>query len=243
MTATHRNLRERIREGTFREDLFYRLNVIQIEVPPLRKRGDDILQLLEHYFSEAARASGSMPPKLSSAASEMLLAYEWPGNVRELRNLTERLSLQQWRRPIAPDDLPTEIREAHYARITQAAAALNAAPARGFASNAHRGGDRVHQITARLQAGEDFWNVVHKPYKAREISRADLIALIDMGLRETRGSYRALLEYFHLQPSDYKRLHAFLYQHRCNRPVAPYRKARLIDASLRESDAGRSAVS
>ena len=84
--------------------------------------------------------------------------------------------------------------------------------------------------------------MVHKPYKEREISRADLIALIDMGLRETRGSYKALLAYFHLEPSDYKRLHAFLYQHRCNLPVAPYRKARVMSASLSDADAGRSAV-
>ena len=243
ITATHRNLREEIAQGSFREDLFYRLNVIHIEVPPLRERGEDILQLLEHYFDEAAQTYSTARPTLSTAVAEMLLAYEWPGNVRELRNLTERLTLQQWQRTVTPDDLPSEIREAHAARLAQAAAALRADPAEGFAVDVPRHDERVHRITARLQAGEDFWTVVHQPYKARELSRADLIALIDMGLRETQGSYRALLDYFHLQPSDYKRLHAFLYQHRCNLPVAPYRKSRVLPASLRTASADRAAAS
>jgi hypothetical protein len=72
--------------------------------------------------------------------------------------------------------------------------------------------------------GEDFWTVVHKAYKARELARQDLASLIDRGLQETRGSYRALLKVFHLPSTDYKRFHAFLYQQRCNLPVASYRR-------------------
>jgi DNA-binding NtrC family response regulator len=235
MTATHRNLRKDIADGTFREDLFYRLNVIQLEVPPLRKRGDDILLLLEHYLAQAAAASRTSVPTISTAAAEVLLAYEWPGNVRELRNVTERLALQAVDRPLTPDDLPVEIRHAHNARMAQAAAALTSDPAQGFAAEFPEQHDRVARIAARLRAGEDFWTVVQRPYKARDLNRADLIALIDMGLRETGGSYRALLEYFHLPPSEYKRFHAFLYQHRCNLPVAPYRKSRMLSAPVRHT--------
>src|SRR5262245_28133165 len=78
-----------------------------------------------------------------------------------------------------------------------------------------------------MDGGEDFWSVVGQAFKARELTRADLTALVDRGLTETRGSYRGLLVLFNLPESDYKRFHAFLYQQRCNLPVAPYRARRL----------------
>jgi hypothetical protein len=78
----------------------------------------------------------------------------------------------------------------------------------------------------RMDEGEDFWAVVGAAFKARELTRADLMALVDRGLTETRGSYRALLGLFNLPESDYKRFHAFLYQQRCNLPVASYRARR-----------------
>jgi hypothetical protein len=80
------------------------------------------------------------------------------------------------------------------------------------------------ELWHRMANGEDFWTVVHKAYKARELARQDLASLIDRGLQETRGSYRALLKVFHLPSTDYKRFHAFLYQQRCNLPVASYRR-------------------
>ena len=83
--------------------------------------------------------------------------------------------------------------------------------------------DRLWQ---RMEAGEDFWSVVGQAFKARELTRADLTALVDRGLTETRGSYRALLALFNLPDGDYKKFHAFLYQQRCNLPVASYRARR-----------------
>jgi hypothetical protein len=74
-------------------------------------------------------------------------------------------------------------------------------------------------------AGGDFWGVVQQPFRARELTRADLAALIDRGLQHTRGSYRALVRAFNMPESDYKRFHAFLYQQNCNLPVAPYRNS------------------
>jgi hypothetical protein len=81
--------------------------------------------------------------------------------------------------------------------------------------------------------GEDFWSVVGQAFKARELTRADLTALVDRGLTETRGSYRALLALFNLPESDYKKFHAFLYQQRCNLPVATYRARRPHSARVR----------
>ena len=81
----------------------------------------------------------------------------------------------------------------------------------------------AEEMWCRIERGEDFWSVVHDAFRMRELTRADLAALIDRGLRETLGSYRALLSLFNLPPSDYKRFHAYLYQRKCNLPVLPYR--------------------
>jgi hypothetical protein len=86
--------------------------------------------------------------------------------------------------------------------------------------------DYVQELWDRLRAGENFWDVVHSAFKERDLARAELASLIDRGLQETKGSYRDLVRLFNLPPEDYKRFHSFLYQERCNLPVAPYRTAR-----------------
>src|SRR6185436_13942373 len=93
IAATNRNLREMIAQGTFREDLFYRLNVIHLLVPPLRDRRDDIPMLVEHFLTDFARSKRSPVAHVSSAAMKGLTAYPWPGNVRELENVIERLAV------------------------------------------------------------------------------------------------------------------------------------------------------
>jgi transcriptional regulator with PAS, ATPase and Fis domain len=221
ITATNRDLRAQIAAGAFREDLYYRLNVIQISVPPLRDRGRDILLLTDHYLEHAARMHGMNKPSLTAGVEELLLAYAWPGNVRELRNVTERLVLKNKTSPLDADDLPSEV------RAKSAAPASTPAPASVPSSGADTvQGDRVQRLWDRMQAGEDFWSVVREAFRARELTRGELAALVDRGLQETHGSYRALLKVFRLPESDYKRLHAFLYQQQCNLPVAQYRKGR-----------------
>ncbi|HEU5162613.1 MAG TPA: sigma-54 dependent transcriptional regulator, partial [Thermoanaerobaculia bacterium] len=93
IAATNKELEEEIRNGTFREDLYFRLNVLPIAVPPLRERGRDILLLADHFLRRFAADSGQRPKRLSAAAEQKLLGYHWPGNVRELRNLMERLTI------------------------------------------------------------------------------------------------------------------------------------------------------
>ena len=228
ITATNRDLRQRITEGAFREDLYYRLNVIQIRIPPLRERGNDILLLLDHYLERAAQSHRLRQPTLTPTSAELLLNYSWPGNVRELRNVAERLVLQDRVGALGPDALPLEIRGGS----TQAAAPrVETAPASNGQAEAPRAmvpapSPIAEALWQRMQAGEDFWSVVGNAFKARELTRADLTVLVDRGLTETRGSYRALLALFNLPESDYKRFHAFLYQQRCNLPVAPYRARR-----------------
>ncbi|HEY0590537.1 MAG TPA: sigma-54 dependent transcriptional regulator [Thermoanaerobaculia bacterium] len=93
IAATNKELEEEIRGGTFREDLYFRLNVLPISVPPLRERGGDILLLADHFLRRFAAETGQRPKRLSAAAEQKLLAYHWPGNVRELRNMMERLTI------------------------------------------------------------------------------------------------------------------------------------------------------
>jgi len=218
ITATNRDLRAQIATGAFREDLYYRLNVIQIDVPPLRDRGEDVLLLLDHYLTHAATVHGLRVPRVNPDAAQLLLAYDWPGNVRELRNVTERLVVRD-QEVITPDDLPAEIRGGRCAPKLPPRLREDGDEMRGPS-------DAVQQLWDRLQAGEDFWTVVHQRFMAREVTREDLAALIDRGLQASHGSYRRLLGLFHLSSADYKRFHAFLYQQKCNLPVAPYRMAR-----------------
>jgi DNA-binding NtrC family response regulator len=232
ITATNRDLRAGIESGAFREDLYYRLNVIQIQVPPLRDRGEDILMLFEHYLEHASRTHGLPKPTLTPEAAHQLLAYGWPGNVRELRNVTERVVLRNRTRPLTADDLPIEIRGVHAATAPSTPAATPAARSEASAPQERVMDDRVQQLWDRMQAGEDFWAVVREAFRARELTRGELAALVDRGLHETRGSYRALLKVFRLPASDYKRLHAFLYQQQCNLPVAQYRKTRPTRPSI-----------
>ncbi len=92
VAATNRDLSDWVRQGKFREDLYYRLNVVSLELPPLRERGDDIILLAEHFLGKFCHSQGRTPPKIGSDARRRLLSHNWPGNIRELRNLMERVA-------------------------------------------------------------------------------------------------------------------------------------------------------
>ena len=218
ITATNRDLRAQIEGGTFRQDLYYRLNVIEIRVLPLRDRPDDVTVLLRHYLDRAAEMHNTTRPELTATAEAALVEYSWPGNVRELKNIAERLALGDWRRPIEADDLPFEVR-ANGKPIIQAMPRDERTAMRTVDHQS-----ALARLFDRFAAGDDFWTVVYQPFKARELTRQDLVDLIDAGLRKTSGSYRELLAVFNLPPTQYKRFHAFLYQHNCNLPVGTYRR-------------------
>jgi two-component system response regulator HydG len=109
IATTHRDLDTAVEEGRFREDLYFRINVIHIAIPPLRARGTDVLLLAQHFLAHYAAQTGKRVTGLSPAAAERLMAYGWPGNVRELRNCIERaVALTQYEQ-IVVDDLPEKI--------------------------------------------------------------------------------------------------------------------------------------
>ncbi len=104
IAATNQDLAAMVRERRFREDLFFRLNVVSIELPPLRERGDDVLLLAEHFLRDFCAKARRRPPKFTAAARKRMIAHNWPGNIRELRNLMERLAyLSQGDKIDAPD--------------------------------------------------------------------------------------------------------------------------------------------
>jgi DNA-binding NtrC family response regulator len=114
IAATNVNLQEAVREGRFREDLFYRLNVICLELPPLRSRREDIPLLAAHFLKFYADENGTEVPSLSPEAMRVMMDYEWPGNVRELENAMERGVVLATSRTINPDLLPTQLTGSTY---------------------------------------------------------------------------------------------------------------------------------
>ena len=110
LAASNQDLTERIAQGRFREDLFYRLNVIPIEVPSLRRRKEDLPALVEHFIGLFSAENGKRPKTISVEALAYFLSYDWPGNVRELRNMVERLVIMAPRDVIGPEDLPPPLR-------------------------------------------------------------------------------------------------------------------------------------
>jgi two-component system response regulator HydG len=110
LTATHRDLEIEIGEQRFRQDLYYRVNVVRIDLPPLRDRGSDVLKLAAYFLDKFAKQSGRSKVMLSAQVAERLLAYDWPGNVRELENCMERVVALARFDQAAIDDLPEKIR-------------------------------------------------------------------------------------------------------------------------------------
>jgi two-component system nitrogen regulation response regulator GlnG len=109
IAATHHDLRERVAEEAFREDLYHRLNVMQVETPPLRRRGNDIGILLDHYLRVAAEELGVTPKTIAPDAAGALARFDWPGNVRQLVNACRRLTVTAPGREIRLADIPTEL--------------------------------------------------------------------------------------------------------------------------------------
>lgn len=110
IAATNKDLQKEIEEGMFREDLFYRLNVIPLNIPPLRERAGDIPALCAHFVKEFARSYGKTPITFTHEAMAVLTGYGWPGNIRELRNIVERLMIMSRKQELSVSDLPQHIR-------------------------------------------------------------------------------------------------------------------------------------
>jgi len=221
VTATNRSLVDRVAANDFREDLFYRLNVIHIEIPPLRERRDDIPVLLDYYLRQFAAIHRLEVPQLSEEANSRLMGYEWPGNVREVKNIAERLVVRSKIGVIGSTDLPREI----WPRLVSVKVPDGGTT---FAQS------RAHMMFDRMtRHRESFWAVVHEPFMSRDITRDDLRGVVRRGLEATRGSYKAVVQLFNMSPDDYKRFLNFLRKYQSHVPIHEFRTlpVRLTDST------------
>jgi two-component system response regulator HydG len=111
VAATNRDLRAMVKQGSFREDLLFRLQVVTIELPPLRERTGDVPMLIDHFISELAEQHGRNVRGISPEARTLLVRYDWPGNVRELRNVVENMVLLARSDVLGAEDVPEQVRE------------------------------------------------------------------------------------------------------------------------------------
>ncbi|MFA5905802.1 MAG: sigma 54-interacting transcriptional regulator, partial [Desulfobacula sp.] len=128
ISAANKNLKDEVKAGRFREDLFYRLNVIPIHLPPLRQRKSDIPLLAAHFLKEAEQESSNPVPELSGESLDILMDYHWPGNVRELKNVIQFSVVRSRGNKILPSDLPLEITQGRDLMAGTPAKALERSP-------------------------------------------------------------------------------------------------------------------
>jgi transcriptional regulator with PAS, ATPase and Fis domain len=209
IAATNRNLRDMITQGLFREDLFYRLNVIHLTVPSLRDRREDIPAMVEYFLSRFARNGSSAVRNIAPETLRHLCSYSWPGNVRELENVIERLVVTGRTEVVTPDDLPMEI------RVHETVALRPKRERRRTVAD-----DLYKKL---LEERESFWNTVYPLYMQREITRGNVRDLVRKGLEEARGNYKIVARLFNMEQREYKRFLNFLRKHDCQVPFKEYR--------------------
>jgi transcriptional regulator with PAS, ATPase and Fis domain len=209
VAATNRNLREMIDQGTFREDLFYRLNVIHLTVPPLRDRREDIPSLAAHFLRHFTKSEAVVTREFSPEAMQVMAHYHWPGNVRELENVVERLAVTSASSVVRVEDLPLDLRARNGVAIK---------PKR------ERRRTVADDLYRRLvEDRESFWTAVYPLYMQREITRSNVRDLVRKGLEEARGNYKIVARLFNMEQGDYKKFLNFLRKHDCQVPFKEYR--------------------
>ena len=226
IAATNVQLEKAVRAGTFREDLFFRLNVVRIELPPLRERETDASLLIDYFLGYFADLHRLRRPEIDADALATLQTYRWPGNVRELKNVVERIVLR-----------------ARGGRVGAASLQMDLVPEAATAKRAGRTvpspQQRAEELTAlMLDQGESFWSAVHPLFMSRDLTRAHLRHVVQIGLQCTNGNYRMLVRLFNMPPDDYKRFLGFLRKYDCH---LPFQRFRTVPATL-QRDREREAV-
>ena len=188
--------------------------MIHVCIPPLRERREDIPVLLDHFLRHFARVYRVEPPTLPPDTRTLLSDRDWPGNVRELMNFVEQLTVRFAGRRVSPGE----------AWAGFGGAAEDGGPGSGNAfSGSWRAADARVLFNRIVQGGGSFWSDVYEPFMARDLTREHVRALVKLGLEQTRGSYKALVQYLRMPPSDYKRFLNFLRKHQCQAPFQDWR--------------------
>jgi transcriptional regulator with GAF, ATPase, and Fis domain len=190
IAATNTDLEAAVKNGSFREDLFYRLNVIPIKVPPLRERPEDIPLLVRHFLKKFCKGKRRSVEGIEDEALEMLCRYEWPGNVRELENIIERLVILTSNKKITADELPEQIKKA-------AAVAPRVTFTSGFPELPEQGlnmSKAVEELekTLILQALEKTGGIKNRAAKLLQMNRTTLIEKMKkLGLMQGKKKKKA----------------------------------------------------
>jgi DNA-binding NtrC family response regulator len=208
LAATNRRLEDMVAEGQFREDLFYRLNVVHLVVPPLRDRKSDVPLLVDAALKQFAGTDEYIVRDVDVEAMQALTDYAWPGNVRELQNVVERLVVTGRNAIVKLEDLPPEIRAG-----------------RGLSRNRkERRRTVADDLYKRVVEGrESFWTAVYPLYMNREITKSNVRDLVGKGLEEARGNYKIVARLFNMEAGEYKKFLNFLRKHDCQVPFREYR--------------------
>jgi DNA-binding NtrC family response regulator len=153
--------------------------------------------------------------QVSPEALSALVAYRWQGNIRELKNVVERIVLKTTGSIVRPADLPSDIIQPA-ARPAEAANSVVQIVQSSVAEEL---------VNTMINGGESFWTTVYAQFMARDLTRADLRKIIHLGLENTNGNYRLLVQLFNISPNDYKRFLSFLRKHDCHLPFQQFRAA------------------
>ena len=213
LAATNRDLDQRVSSRSFRLDLYYRLNVIHLHIPPLRQHAEDIAPLLDHFLQLYSQRYQTAGRNVSASALESLKRYTWPGNVRQLKNIAERLVVSGNAGAISVDELPPEIDGTSYQEPTT------------YEGQPDRQGRAEELLNRMLIGGESFWSAVYGPFMQRDLTRDDVRFIVRKGLLKTRGNYTGLTQTFNMAPDDYKRFLNFLRKHQCQLNFYQFRAA------------------
>ncbi len=192
--ATNKNLKEEVKKGKFRRDLYYRINILKLKIPPLRKRKEDIPLFAEYIIQNANNEYGENK-RLSARAFAKLLEYSFPGNIRELENILRKAYAMEKEKEIGAKDIFFEEEE----------------------EEEEEEEDRTNMLYQEMVVkGKSFWEVIHRPFLKRELNRREVNAVISLGLKQTSGSYKKLLPLFHIgqDEKDYKRFMKVINTHK-----------------------------
>jgi DNA-binding NtrC family response regulator len=193
IAATNRDLSEAIKNKEFREDLYYRLNTFEIEIPPLRERKEDIR---EFVLENARCLKGKV---MVNGFWEELENYNWPGNIRELISVMKRVGVLSKNHELTGEDVKKSI--AHYSYRDKV----------NYNKNSE---DKINNIWKQIESGKTFWEVVKEPYLRRDLNREEVKYIINKAFEKGDRNYKSSLKYLNISKKDYKKILNFFMVHK-----------------------------